>query len=120
MRPAQQSLDAPPADSALVAWVRGVLVRMRERGAIAHEWFERYQRDDGKRYSIWGGRPREQGMPAFPSGRAAPGYPAGRQRGIRPRRRRPVHRAGTRRGRHGASGSRRPRAACSHDCCLLA
>lgn len=71
----QQALDNPPTDEVLVAWVRGVLERMRERGAIAHEWFARYIHDDGKRYSIWGGRPRDQGMPAFPKGRAAPGYP---------------------------------------------
>lgn len=72
---AQQTLDDPPTDAELIAWVRGVLERMRERGALAHEWFARYQHDDGKRYSIWGGRPRHEGMPAFPRGRAAPGYP---------------------------------------------
>ncbi|WP_350279111.1 DEAD/DEAH box helicase [Kribbella sp. HUAS MG21] len=58
-----------------IAWARGVLERMRERGALEHDWFKRYINDDGARYSIWGGRPREQGMPAFPRGRAAPGYP---------------------------------------------
>ena len=83
---AQQAIDeaggqrplagfTPPNNDTRVAWVRGVLERMRERGAIGHEWFDRYQREDGRRYSIWGGRPRSQGMPAFPRGRAAPGYP---------------------------------------------
>lgn len=71
-----------PDEHTLIAWVRGVLERMRERGAIAHEWFDRYQREDGGRYSIWGGRPRGQGMPAFPRGRGAPGYP--RVGGARP------------------------------------
>src|SRR5699024_2741541 len=58
-----------------LAWVRGVLERMRQRGAIEHEWFRRYIKSDGNRYSIWGGRPREEGRPALPSGRGAPGYP---------------------------------------------
>ncbi|MTB89049.1 DEAD/DEAH box helicase [Aeromicrobium senzhongii] len=71
----QQALGQPRPDDVLVAWARGVLERMRERGAIEHEWFRRYQEDDGGRYSIWGGRDRAGGMPAFPAGRAAPGYP---------------------------------------------
>ena len=65
----------PLTEQRKIAWARGVLERMRERGAVEHEWFQRYQQDDGKRYSIWGGRPRAAGMPAFPAGRAAPGYP---------------------------------------------
>jgi ATP-dependent helicase YprA (DUF1998 family) len=64
-----------PTDRDLVVWVRGVLERMRERGSIEHEWFRKYIENDGARYFVWGGRPRSQGMPAFPSGRAAPGYP---------------------------------------------
>ncbi|WP_369068359.1 DEAD/DEAH box helicase [Kineococcus terrestris] len=72
--PTLEGLDEPGAREK-AAWVRGVLERMRQRGAIAHPWFERYQREDGNRYSIWGGRPRSDGMPAFPRGRAAPGYP---------------------------------------------
>jgi ATP-dependent helicase YprA (DUF1998 family) len=58
-----------------IGWVRGVLERMRTDGAIEHEWFRTYQREDGRRYSIWGGRPRSDGMPAFPRGRGAPAYP---------------------------------------------
>jgi len=64
-----------PDDATLVRWVRGVLDRMRAQGAVDHPWFERYRRDDGNRYSIWFGRPRGQGMPAFPNGRPAPAYP---------------------------------------------
>jgi hypothetical protein len=58
-----------------LGWVRGVLEHMRTDGAIEHEWFRTYQREDGRRYSIWGGRPRSEGMPAFPRGRGAPAYP---------------------------------------------
>ncbi|SDS78395.1 protein of unknown function [Nocardioides scoriae] len=64
-----------PEDTQLVQWARGVLERMRERGAIEHEWFRRYVDHDGARYHVWGGRPKGEGMPAFPAGRAAPGYP---------------------------------------------
>lgn len=85
---ARKVLTAVPADGVLEAlapveakdadvirWARGVLERMRDRGAIEHEWFNRYIADDGKRYSIWGGRKKGEGMPAFPNGREAPGYP---------------------------------------------
>lgn len=67
-----------------IGWVRGFLERMRTDGAIEHEWFRTYQREDGRRYSIWGGRPRSDGMPAFPRGRGAPAYPrAGGEGGVR-------------------------------------
>ncbi len=74
----QDTLDAPLAatpEADLVAWVRGVLEHMRQKGGIAHEWLAKYIASDGRRFFIWGGRPRTQGMPAFPSGRAAPAYP---------------------------------------------
>ncbi|RPF20984.1 DEAD/DEAH box helicase [Myceligenerans xiligouense] len=64
-----------PDDRAVVAWVRGVLERMRHRGAIDHRWFKRFREQDGNRYPIWGGRPRWEGMPAFPRGTSAPAYP---------------------------------------------
>ncbi|MEW2591124.1 DEAD/DEAH box helicase [Micromonospora aurantiaca] len=64
-----------PDDAALVQWVRGVLERMRAQGAIDHPWFTRYRMEDGRRWSIWIGRPRSDGMPAFPHGRPAPAYP---------------------------------------------
>ncbi|NAZ74032.1 DEAD/DEAH box helicase [Kineococcus sp. T13] len=69
------TLGSAPARAQRIAWVRGVLERMRERGAVHHLWFVKYQQDDGNRYSIWGGRPRSDGMPAFPAGRAAPAFP---------------------------------------------
>jgi len=59
----------------VVRWVRGVLERMRDRGAIEHDWFSKYIENDGNRWYVWGGRPRGVGMPAFPKGRDAPGYP---------------------------------------------
>jgi len=59
----------------LVRWVRGTLERMRERGAIQHEWFKRYLENDGDDWTLWGGRPKGQGMPAFPRDREAPAYP---------------------------------------------
>ena len=64
-----------PEPRDLLIWARGVLERMRTRGSIEHEWFRKYIDNDGARYFVWGGRPRSQGMPAFPSGRAAPGFP---------------------------------------------
>ncbi|HEY3736088.1 MAG TPA: DEAD/DEAH box helicase [Jatrophihabitans sp.] len=74
-QPGLDGTGGAPSDADLVAWVRGVLDRMRSQGAIAHPWFTKYRNEDGARYSIWGGRPRNEGMPAFPSGRPAPGYP---------------------------------------------
>ena len=76
---ARSTLDEVDAelvpDETLVAWVRGVLERMRERGAIAHPWLDSYVNGDGDRWKISGGRPRSQGMPAFPPGRPAPAFP---------------------------------------------
>jgi len=72
----QDRLDAQARDdTTLVQWVRGVLDRMRAQGAIDHPWFDRYRADDGRDWSIWGGRPRGEGMPAFPRDRPAPAYP---------------------------------------------
>ncbi|MGM7698485.1 DEAD/DEAH box helicase [Microbacterium sp. A84] len=65
--------EASPA--IVVRWVRGVLERMRERGAIEHEWLSKYISEDGRRWRVWGGRPRGSGMPAFPPGREAPAFP---------------------------------------------
>jgi len=67
--------SAGPDDATLVQWVRGVLDRLRAQGAIDHPWFDRYRIEDGRRWSIWGGRPRSEGMPAFPRDRPAPAYP---------------------------------------------
>lgn len=68
-------IEETAGDGALVHWVRGVIERARERGAIEHKWFAKYVRENGARWSIWGGRPRGEGMPAFPPGREAPGFP---------------------------------------------
>ncbi|MEJ5943684.1 DEAD/DEAH box helicase [Pseudokineococcus basanitobsidens] len=76
VQPTFDGLGAGSTDeAALVAWVRGVLDRMRAQGAIEHPWFATYQKEDGTRRSIWFARPRQDGMPAFPVGRPAPGYP---------------------------------------------
>lgn len=76
--------DKPRDNSVLLRWARGVVEHMRIKGAIDHPWFERYRQEDGNRYSIWGGRPRDAGMPAFPSNRPAPGYPrVGGSAGVR-------------------------------------
>ncbi|MDZ5447076.1 DEAD/DEAH box helicase [Micromonospora sp. 4G57] len=61
-----------PADRrAYLGYARGLLERMRLRGAIYHSWLDRYLEQAGaRRWPIWGGRP--TGMQAFPSGLAAP------------------------------------------------
>ncbi len=74
----EQQLGDPltSVDDALVtAWVRGVIEHIRDRGGVTHGWLDRYLKRDGRRYEIWGGRRRGEGMPAFPSGRAAPAFP---------------------------------------------
>ncbi|OBB77110.1 DEAD/DEAH box helicase [Mycobacterium sp. 852014-52144_SCH5372336] len=62
-------------DARQLAWVRGVLERMRSRGAIEHEWFDKFRREDGNRWWVTGGRRRDQGMPGFGKGNSAPGFP---------------------------------------------
>lgn len=62
-------------DAHLLAWVSGVLERMRSRGAIEHEWFAKFRQEDGNRWWITGGRRRGEGMPGFGRGNSAPGYP---------------------------------------------
>ncbi|MGW4535411.1 DEAD/DEAH box helicase [Nocardia sp. NPDC004340] len=57
-------------------WVRGTVERMRTQGAIRHEWLDRFVARDANRRWIWGGRPKGEGMPAFPKGRPAPAFPA--------------------------------------------
>lgn len=67
-----QATAVLPAREARLSWVRGVIEHLRMRGAIHHEWLDVYVKEVGPRYRIWGGRRRDQGMPAFPAGRAAP------------------------------------------------
>ncbi|GGC73854.1 DEAD/DEAH box helicase [Hoyosella rhizosphaerae] len=62
-------------DTALLAWCRGILLHMRARGAVEHEWFDKFRKDDGNRWWITGGRHRSQGMPGFGKGQSAPTFP---------------------------------------------
>ncbi|MCU1700467.1 MAG: box helicase [Mycobacterium sp.] len=64
------------SDEALAHWVRGTVERVRTRGGIHHDWLRPYVEKNANRYHVWGGRPRGQGMPAFPKGRPAPAFPA--------------------------------------------
>lgn len=61
-------------DTRLVAWTRGVLEHLRRDGAITHDWLTKYVQAEGARIWIWGKRRRNEGMPAFPSRRAAPAF----------------------------------------------
>ncbi|MEU8425074.1 DEAD/DEAH box helicase [Micromonospora sp. NPDC048835] len=63
---------APPDDARYLAFLRGLLERLRVRGAVFHEWLVPYLRRGGTRWQIWGGRP--AGMPAFPKGLSAPAF----------------------------------------------
>ncbi|MDV3125278.1 DEAD/DEAH box helicase [Mycobacterium sp. 21AC1] len=72
---AQLPLTGMP-DAALAQWVRGTVERIRTRGGIHHDWLRPYLEKNANRYHVWGGRPRGQGMPAFPKGRPAPAFPA--------------------------------------------
>lgn len=62
------------AETRLLAWVRGVLEHLRARGAIEHEWFDKFRREDGNRWWLTGGRRRGEGMPGFGKGSSAPGF----------------------------------------------
>ena len=64
-----------PTDAQLTAWVRGVLERMRTRGAIEHEWFNKFRQQDGNRWWVTGGRDRGEGMPGFGKSNSAPAFP---------------------------------------------
>ncbi|MGH3861248.1 Zn-binding domain-containing protein [Actinokineospora sp.] len=66
-------LDLTPPAPAALAWIRGVLERIRLQGGINHPWLTKYRHEDGNRWSIWGGRP--AAMPAFPTRRPAPVFP---------------------------------------------
>ncbi|MFI9585372.1 DEAD/DEAH box helicase [Streptomyces sp. NPDC052236] len=66
-------MDALPTPERYLAYVRGLLERIRLRGGVRHRWLEPWIKDAGvARYKIWGGRP--DGMPAFPDGIAAPRF----------------------------------------------
>ncbi|MFE0819829.1 DEAD/DEAH box helicase [Streptomyces sp. NPDC058847] len=60
-------------DERYLAFLRGLLERLRTRGAVGHRWLEKFLDEAGtSRYFIWGGRPR--GMKAFPKGVSAPSF----------------------------------------------
>nr|WP_148591494.1 DEAD/DEAH box helicase [Streptomyces sp. WAC01526] len=60
-------------DGRYLAFLRGLLERLRTRGAVGHRWQEKFLDEAGtSRYFIWGGRPR--GMKAFPKGVSAPTF----------------------------------------------
>ncbi|MFJ9841635.1 DEAD/DEAH box helicase [Kitasatospora sp. NPDC101155] len=67
-------ITLPTDDTDYLVYLRGLLERMRLRGALFHPWLRDYISQAGaRRWPIWGGRP--TGMPAFPRGLAAPTFP---------------------------------------------
>ncbi|GLW48134.1 helicase [Streptomyces sp. NBRC 14336] len=69
-------LTAPgglPTPERYLAYIRGLLERLRLRGAVRHHWLETWIKEAGtSRYLISGRRP--DGMPAFPEGVAPPRF----------------------------------------------
>ncbi|GAA1900378.1 DEAD/DEAH box helicase [Streptomyces sodiiphilus] len=62
-----------PGPDRCVGFVRGLLERLRIRGAVRHAWLDPWLGKAGvRRWLIWGGR--EPGMPAFPPGVSAPSF----------------------------------------------
>ncbi|MET7340849.1 DEAD/DEAH box helicase [Streptomyces sp. NPDC087866] len=65
-----------PGPDQYTGFVRGLLERMRIRGAIRHAWLDPWLKEAGvRRWAIWGGR--APGMPAFPRGVSAPSFVLG-------------------------------------------
>ncbi|MER5211570.1 DEAD/DEAH box helicase [Streptomyces sp. NPDC002838] len=62
-----------PGPDQFVGYVRGLLERLRTRGAIRHAWLDPWLDEAGvRRWQITGGR--RPGMPAFPRGVSAPAF----------------------------------------------
>ncbi|GAA4779239.1 DEAD/DEAH box helicase [Streptomyces sanyensis] len=62
-----------PTPERYLACVRGLLERLRLRGAVHHRWLDTWMKEAGtNRYLISGRRP--EGMPAFPEGVAPPRF----------------------------------------------
>ncbi|MFJ9647473.1 DEAD/DEAH box helicase [Streptomyces sp. NPDC101206] len=62
-----------PSPERYLAYVRGLLERLRLRGAVYHRWLDTWMKEAGtNRYLISGRRP--DGMPAFPEGVAPPRF----------------------------------------------
>ncbi|MGU3292509.1 DEAD/DEAH box helicase [Williamsia sp. M5A3_1d] len=76
-REAHQNLPQLSLASALPTgryepWLLGLLDHLRVNGGIVHPWLHTYIKEEGKRWSIWGGSP--DGMTNFPRGRPAPSF----------------------------------------------
>ncbi|MFD8973670.1 DEAD/DEAH box helicase [Streptomyces sp. NPDC059593] len=62
-----------PTPERYLAYVRGLLERLRLRGAVHHRWLDTWMKEAGtNRFLISGRRP--EGMPAFPEGVAPPRF----------------------------------------------
>lgn len=62
-----------PGPDRYLGFVRGLLERLRTRGAVRHAWLDGWLDQAGvRRWPIWGGR--TPGMPAFPPGVSAPSF----------------------------------------------
>ncbi|NKZ71799.1 hypothetical protein GTA09_19970 [Rhodococcus hoagii] len=70
----QQDLFGSVDDTRLLAWVRGVLERMRSRGAFEHEWFAKFRQEDATGGGSPAVAPRRRHARLRP-GNSAPGYP---------------------------------------------
>ncbi|MDT0442868.1 DEAD/DEAH box helicase [Streptomyces johnsoniae] len=65
--------EGMPTPERYLAYVRGLLERLRVRGAVRHHWLDTWIKEaGGNRYLISGRRP--DGMPAFPEGVAPPRF----------------------------------------------
>ncbi|MFF5691411.1 DEAD/DEAH box helicase [Streptomyces albidoflavus] len=62
-----------PGPDRHLGYVRGLLERLRTRGAVRHAWLDEWLAQGGvRRWAVWGGR--TPGMPAFPAGVSAPSF----------------------------------------------
>ncbi|MGW3977170.1 DEAD/DEAH box helicase [Streptomyces mirabilis] len=62
-----------PTPERYLVYVRGILERLRLRGAVRHRWLEQWIREAGSDQFLISGR-RPDGMPAFPEGVAPPRF----------------------------------------------
>ena len=60
------------AEDDLRTWVDGLLARLRLRGGVYHPFLDRYVKEHGRRWLIWGGGDRL--APKFPRGISAPAF----------------------------------------------
>ncbi|MCM1943450.1 hypothetical protein NC239_35205 [Streptomyces sp. G3] len=70
--PGQLGLDGGlPTPDRYLAYVRGLLERLRLRGGVRHRWLDTWIKEAGVNQYLISGR-RGEGMPAFPEGYVAP------------------------------------------------